>query len=454
MNFLFDVNGKLRNYDELKKHLEKTINSYFCEAFRAFCATNDNSPNIEQLLDMSVLCLLLIPNGSLYGAREDHLKFYDVLVNQIKAVLNVNKVQLFMTHNNDLDFICSSDGNNVECDSLYEKYLRRIVSKKDIKTIGDTYYLSENGNGINAIKIANNHTDDKYDFCENDNNYETAWYLVFNVDTKMETDIEIHKLLANARNLLVMRERLLLRFKKDYDNNLYAEFSELRKKVKKLTDDKAGGHTPFVELSEDFDYLYKISKAESNEDKEKIANYMKLITDLLISKLYVCHINEESYPKQIETRKNDIQYNCLKNYKDIILCANNLVLRKSNSITVQPQISFEGVDWDVDFAFMKKSTFIWISIFYALIMNALRHGWTEQFDDKDYHRYVEIEVKVENECLVISNAYVPHKNADKKEGITLETVKAFFSHYGFDFDVDESNAEKYIAKIPLKKTEK
>lgn len=455
---LFDKYGQLRNQNKLKEALETTLRAYFCEAFQQFSNITNNSLGAQQILDMSILHLLLLPNSSLSGARKEHLRFYDTLLKQIRTVLHVSKVQLFMTHKKTIDFICSSDGNNMDCDKEYEKCLQEIVDDSSI-SIGETYYINQSNSRLNTIKVANNSH-------SNDNIPQTAWYLVFEV----QSDLNIQKLLKNARNLLVMREMLLLRFKKDYDNNLYAEFSELRKKVKKLTDDKAGGHTPFAEISAEFDYLYNLSiklpnltnnsvveksntqsftPIQSNaEGKEKIANSMKLITDLLISKLYVCHINEDSYPKQIETRKSDMQYNVLNNYKNIMLCAKSLVLRKDNSLTFRPEITFE-VDWTKDFEFMKKSAFIWIAIYYALIMNALRHGKAESLENDRFSQSVRINVSTDETHLVISNKYIRPENSAQKSGITLETVTAFLSHYGFTLQIDENDT--YTVKMPLEK---
>lgn len=438
---LFEENRMLRYKEDLLQVLKKTVKAYFCEGFRAFAQINNNSPDTEQLLNMSILYLLLLPNSSLSGQRKEHLKFYDTLLRQIQLVLRVRKVQLFITHTKTIDFICSSDGNNVDGDTKYEEYLQQIVFSSS-KSIGETYYINQKNPCLNAIKIVN------YSFGENNKteteDAPTAWYLVFEVKPGLST----HELLTNARNLLVMRENLLLRLKKDYDNNLYAEFSDLRKKVKKLTDDKAGGHTPFADLSAEFDYLYGLSKASCESSNEQIANSMKFITDLLISKLYVCNINEKSYPKQIETRKTEMQYNCLKNYKNIMQCASNLVLREDNSLTIRPEISFDNVDWSAEFEFMRKSTFIWISIYYALIMNALRHGQTEAASEGNkFSPRVKIEVSTDENYLIISNKYVPQNCRNKKEGITLETVKAFFSHYNFRFEIDKST--NYTVKMPL-----
>lgn len=450
LNILFNNKGTIRSEEKFLDVIEITLQSYFCEAFRMFSEINNSLKN-EQLLKMSILYLLLLPNGSISGTREEHLKFYDILSKQIKSVLKASKVQLFMAHDKNIDFICSSDGNNMDCDMKYEEFLQEICLNHTSVSVGETYYTSKKNKTLNAIRIANNSLDEKCDFTSDENEVKTAWYLVFEFDANLLDEDR----LRCTRNLLVMREKLLLRLKKDYDNNLYAEFLELRKKVQKLTDDKAGGHTPFAELSEDFDYLYDLSNncSSCDDNKEKVANNMKLITDLLISKLYVCHINEESYPKQIETRKRDIQYNCLNNYKNILQCASNLVLRRDGSLTIKPNISFDGVDWEREFTFMKKSTFIWISIFYALIMNSLRHGTAYEIIDNSFSYVVNIEVKTKDNYLVISNDYCPHKQNDKKDGITLETVKAFFEHYGFEFKIDESVDEKYIVKMPLEKRE-
>ena len=194
LTILFNCNGELRNQKELIKSLEITINAYFCEAFRTFSEINNDSLGIQQLLDMSILYLLLLPNSSLSGERKEHLKFYDTLLKQIKSVLQVNKVQLFMTHNETIDFICSSDENNIDCDTKYEECLQKIIHNS-VDSIGETYYLYQNKSCLNAIKIDNNSFSDK-------NKTQTAWYLVFEV----EKNSSIRKLLTNARNLLVMRE--------------------------------------------------------------------------------------------------------------------------------------------------------------------------------------------------------------------------------------------------------
>lgn len=135
-------------------------------------------------------------------------------------------------------------------------------------------------------------------------------------------------------------------------------------------------------------------------------------------------------------------------------CANELVLRRDNSLTIKPVICFNGVDWEnAEFSFMKKATFIWISIFYAFVMNALRHGFLETVDEDNSSRYVNIEIKIEGQYLTITNKYIPHTSSSQRDGITLETVKAFLVHYGFEIVIPEQRDPEgyYIVKIPLKK---
>lgn len=451
LKILFNRTGELRCESTFNKILTKTVNAYFCEAFRKFSEVNDNFLETEQLLKMSVLYLLLIPNSSINGAREEHLMFYEILLKQIKSVLKAKKVQLFMTHNKVIDFICSSEGAKDQSNLDYEKFLQVIINNSSHPSIGETYYSSNLDPCLNVIKIDNNSLDDDCGLHNYDEVSGTAWYLVFEVDK----DLPKENLLINARNLLVMRESLLLRFKKDYDNNLYAEFSELRKKVKKLTDDKAGGHTPFAELSEEFDYLYELAKKDCDCTNKLIANNMKLITDLLISKLYVCHINDEGYPKQIESRHNDMQYNLLDNYKHILLRTKDLELRKEDSSIIVPQISFHGVDWKKEFCFMKKSEFIWIAVFYALIMNSLRHGIANPLNDNGYFRQVKITVETDGNYIIVSNEYVEPSELDRKDGITFETICAFFEHYNFKLiKIENLEEKKYIVKIPLSRHKK
>lgn len=448
VRILFDMVGKVRYGSELKKELKETIQAYFCEAFREFSrvnANNEESDTVNQLLDMSILYLLLMPNSSLFGERKEHLKFYKLLINQIKEVLRVNRVQLFMCREDTFDFIGSSESKDNESDPEYESFIQSTnTHDKELTVIGETYYYSR-AKCIAAIKIVNN-TINNSDLNELSNKKKTSWYLVFNV--KSTSNIE--SLLINARNLLVMREALLMRLCKDYDNNLYEEFSELRKKVRKLTDDKAGGHTPFAELSQDFDYLYGQSFLQNSIHNTEIANQMKLVTDLLISKLYVCHINEDHYPEQIEDRFDELQYCRLSDYKDIMAHSCNLVLRRENSVEIRPKISFEKVDWNKSFSFMKKSVFIWISMFYSLIMNSLRHGKTESETGSINNHYVDIKISTDDNYLVVSNSYFPDAEIDKKNGITLETIKAFFNHFGFSFREDRKG-EDFLAKIPLER---
>lgn len=445
VRILFSKKGELRYNSILRARLKETIQAYFCEAFREFSKVdveNETIDTVAQLLDMSIMYLLLLPNSSLFGERKEHLKFYNILMNQMKKVLRVNMIQLFMCREDTIDFICSSDNNNNEMKPDYFSFINCCKTQEDnLIVVGETYYYNQ-AKGIAAIKIVNN-TVVKHDSYELSNIKKTSWFIVFDVQPMAS----IKRLLKNARNLLVMREALLMRFKKDYDNNLYEEFSDLRKKVRKLTDDKAGGHTPFAELSQDFDYLYAQSLVKKNDSDITIANQMKLITDLLISKLYVGHINEDRYPEQIEDRYDDLQYCTLSDYKSIIEHSKNLILRRENSIEIKPEIAFR-VDWNKSFTFMKKSAFIWISIFYSLIMNALRHGLAEDKNKNIY--YVSIDVSTDNKYLIIRNKYNFNAKSDKKNGITLETIKAFLAHYGFCFSENRYGGE-FFAKIPLER---
>jgi hypothetical protein len=83
-------------------------------------------------------------------------------------------------------------------------------------------------------------------------------------------------------------------------------------------------------------------------------------------------------------------------------------------------------------------------------MNSLRHGKTESETGSINNHYVDIKISTDDNYLVVSNSYFPDAEIDKKNGITLETIKAFFNHFGFSFREDRKG-EDFLAKIPLER---
>ncbi len=462
LRILFNDDGTPREIDgAVKESLRKTLNMYFCEAFRMFYMGNTdaiedfNSIAFQTIYNMAVLSLLLIPNRSLSGEKEEHLRFYMMLLERIKTVLNANELLFFMSNGEAIDFIGANRKVSHLIEERYQTFISQIPSDGendfDGISIGNTYFSSSDG--MRCIKIVNT---------SNDNNREASgrlpqrtWYLAFS--TSKEDKIET--LLSTARNLLVMRDALYMRFKKDYDNNLYEEFADLRNKVIKLTDDKAGGHTPFAELSREFDCLAKmlINTSPSSGEREYISNQLKLVSELLISKLYVCHINEDSYPAQIEERIDDTLLYWLDDYKDILYTAQHLVLHYENNIDIVPLIK-----WDIKpglrLELMNKTKFIWFSFIFALVLNAMRHGWAKSIDGIVGRKQVEITIRTDEEgqYLIIENYCLKKENGDK--GITLESIKGYMNHFKYPFTsgkISNGNGDsvedvyRFTAKVPL-----
>ena len=425
--------------------LIKILKQYFCQSYVTLSEVEGNNPiiNPNRIREMALLDLLLIPDGSLAENRKEQKKYYPVLLEQIRLILEAKKVQLFMRAGDVNHYITSNAHENGE-DEKYLKYINNLeehISEKIIRAIGETYYRADGNseNKIHAICIG-------------------KWFLVFefrNQENKSDN-------LLRVRDVLVMRQALLSRFSKDFENNLFIEYISLQEKIRHLTKETAGSHTPYPEIRADVYALDKVLKDhEITPDVRKgVAGQMKQLTDSLISKLFVCHIDDNRFPEDVRAWLNDRpDVTMLQDMKEILICAHEELVRiDKNSYRHYANINFNGLDeveWMIRYVGVQKHRYIWYCIVYATFMNALRHGKFDDDPSDPKRRTVKIDVGVSDDekYLIVSNDCKAPMNRHN-EGIGIKAIQAYFTfcgYEGFISDRDPNNKMKHIVKIPLTK---
>jgi hypothetical protein len=333
------------------------------------------------------------------------------------------------------------------------KHIEMVSSNLIMYNIGNTYYYNGN-NCIRTIKFEQNKSR-----MQKRNNRDIKWYLTFEVKGKaVEPNL---KELTKVRNLLALRSTILERLKKDFDNNHSPDYVELKDKVIKLSNEKTGSHTPFIELSNAFLSIKKkidninienFKLISINEEKNFLASQMKLITDSLISKWYAYSITQ-ILPEQISPKKDQTDVHKLLDFKNVLMLAESLevVIPKGE---IHPRINW-CINWDKYITVPDKCDFIWCSAFFALILNALRHGRHDD-DEKVVNISVEdIEINKKSFIIISNNKQLQKNSGKDKNGITLIALEYFFNSYGFNgFKTNENDADndtRFMVWLPTDK---
>ena len=215
-------------------------------------------------------------------------KYYKTFLEYVEKILNVDKVYLFMCLDRSVEIQLFPDDYNADIE--IKKHVQRVVASDSITpNIGHTYYYEDNK--IRTIK---------FDLDENNKKY--VWCLTFKLkEDNSESNL---KEFTKARNLLTLRNKIFERLKKDFANNHLADYIALKEKLLLLSNEKTGAHTPFKELKESFDLVYKLTKSKEDGKLDNLfTQQLKLISDSIISKIYVFNIMNKQ-PEQIDPAEN------------------------------------------------------------------------------------------------------------------------------------------------------
>lgn len=409
---------------------------------------------------LALLKLLLTPKGNLSVGNENK-GFYSYLLENISIILNAEDslgVRLYICFNKEdatgnseyqKVFIHSSNDNKKTKKSKKEEQLNGIINElfnknSEINSIDDLYYYKYiDGLRFNAIRISSKNKHDKM-------NTEISWLLTYATNNK-----EVDNHINNLRSLLAIRQPLLVHLIKDFDNNLFGKYSELLYRVGKLSNPKSGSHTSFPELMSAFkgiwnNELYKDNESfPENEETKCKANIMHLISDSTISKWYVYNI-EQKLPDLLPE-------DCRITSTSLEECTNLLLLSQYMYTSIHPGTAWANIKWIglenkkilIDHPYDHE--FLWFAAFFALVLNAVRHGKYYECGDK---YIVDVEIKLTNvdgvNYFYFSN-YMNSKIEDDNKGISLEALQYFFDSYygkGLFVHYPDYDKEKFIVRIP------
>ncbi len=464
-----NITNDLEKNQKINDYVTDILHQYYCNDYIEFNQTdvkeiNANSKITNIMAALTLSRLLLMPNGDATKTK-DSKDYYRTLLNQLSKVLEIDNdlgLQLFTVTSKTEDknsdsqivFINSSQKNINEGDILFLNSIKRIIANsEDINNIGDTYYYVKYEEfQTNFIKISkpDNTKKDSNTNCSN-----VFWCFAFQSG---KIDIELFK---RIRNFLILREALLLRLTKDFDNNLFDEYTELKYRVSKLSNQKAGSHTPFEELRTAF---FKIKNALSedkyitDENKRIYTESIKIIADSLISKWYVFSLTD-TIPKNMSLNIKP-QFDKISSYWNLLKLCDSLIIDEPQGAII-PKIKWDkSFNKSIKLQFPSKSSFIWCCAFFSIIINALRHGYNEDLDSdlNCDHITVNINVSVQkksnNSYIEITNLCKTKNQVVKQEqGITLTALQYFFDmYYGknqFSYTEDKKN-NLFIVKMPCK----
>jgi hypothetical protein len=459
----------------IREEAWNTSQFYYCAAYKDKFQRNADEKNKSDttLGDIAILSVLLIPQGGLSGRKETHRNYYRGLLKVIADILGTKKALLFFEPKDGADqtpiYISSSDANerkaDNECLSVIESIQKSIHNGDSaLACIGNTYYYKKTDNHIvHVIRIEGHRKEPKG----------VNWYIVFDPhwgkalkdECRMSDDRgkPTEDMLIRARNLLVLREQLLQCFERDFDNNLFVEYSISKEQVAKLANDKTGSHALWSDLKKEYEFVLKeipedivcSDYANENDGKKRylhvLAGCLRLMADAVISKLYVCHIDNNIYPKTIMDMVSTcaMDRKSLEFFKKDFCLAAYIVRRKHDSSDVLPNITFDSEIWNAEWDFYQRCNHIRVSFFFALIMNALVHGKCEEHDGK---MSVKIDVKL-SECqqyLLVENECMPKQVPPTDEGITLKAIASFLEYCKCNELFIKEAGGKYAVGIPLK----
>jgi len=438
---------------ERHKQVEKVNELYFLDNYKTLLCWNygreqnahsdvtDNQEKILQKADNIVNLYEHLKGNSKRNSWSEGKAYYKTLLECAKQILDVKIVYLFMRTDTLIQLFPD--------DSYAEPELIDHVNSADAN-IGNTYYYSDN-NKLRMIKF--DHYESK---TESENKTTYVWYLAFEAK-ESSNGLNLAEL-TRARNLLAMRNTILNHLKEDFENNHSPDYVQLKSKILKLSNEKIGSHTPFKELSYSFNLIFdELNDVMVNDGQESahkdLADQLKLISDSIISKMYVFSIIQK-LPEQINSDAAQREVYDLSAYRLILDQAKYLQVDKDKGI-INPIITgLEELNWSERLLVPDKSGFIWCSAFIALISNALRHG-------QDENLKVKINVTIApNEggirCIKICNEKFPNATKkDKDNSMTLSSIDYFFTSYGYNgLCYKDDDPEIFTVWLPLEAPKK
>lgn len=458
--------------------IKETLGHYYCRSYCEFSRidkkNNENQFDYHcQFVFSPMLSLYhhLSQSGDTLRNGIKETEYYTRLLNLVKEILEAEIAELFTRiPPNSTEYSLKNGGvfllfstENIQQNASQKTNLIEFVEKitesddtSSFTSIGGTLYLekSENSNRIGAIKIINTSSTDvkSQDF---------VYFIVFKWNTNLN-DMEI---ISKVRNLLSMRSMLMKRIVKDFDNHIRNEFIMLRDKVKYLSIDRSGSHSPFEELKSFFFATHKKIKSDKSngEMNELYMGCLKLIADSVISKWYV-HSIAKTFPEKFYPDTFVEKYsNC---YNDIpiiqyqkmfeMLKSNGKLVTDSGATKIASVSSSFAIDWEnCEFFSPNNCGYIWCCAFIALYYNALNHGYAEK--NKDGKEEVIVEVVQKDNFIIFKNQTKSGKEISEHNStqVTLEALKYYFdNYYGkslFDYETKEINEKEYFEiRIPLK----
>lgn len=430
----------IKNDNSKKIIIAEALNQYFCEDYRSLNEINgkisENSEFVNDMLNMAKLKFLLMPSGNISEENDNQDTFYNNLLNYIAKIVRANNsVQLFVEINKGqvYRFIDSSNPSEYEGNSDFIDALKN--KDNGIFVIANTLYY-DNINVI--IQIDNNTGNDK-----------SSWYLCYQKDKQQDT---IDDIIKTVRNLLVMREDLMLRFQKDFDNNLFQEFDDMKNKISKFTDKsaKSASHTPFEDIKELFEEIYNATKDNNIKcDFKKIySKEIMLLTDSLISKWYLFSVTKGlpqiNLSGQYSTREISFFQNLIK-LADYFVGAFDGGMSK---VDIDWGIFWDNAD-NILIDYPQGLSCLWLFTFFAAIMNAIRHGKHVTCSGEVKYK-VKVIVRFDNDYIIIQNDKLEDEENRDSNGITLIALEYFFQKYYDNEFYYEKNSNNFIVYLPIK----
>lgn len=456
---------QLSNDSSINKRVVKTLMQYYCSDYLEFNSIKANAINTDNVItkvlsSLTIAKLLLVPKGDLTGLQ-DNKSYYYTLLNHLSNVLEISSentqgVQLYIVtdNSNGLDqdikivFISSSNNNIKEGNPDFSNFIRDTFTDEKLINIGNTYYYTDKTKyelscRYNLIKITNN-----------DNNISKSrvhWCFVYTSDIE-----DNYMSLKKARNFLVLREALRMRLKKDFENNLFDEYYQLKNKVSKISNQKAGSHTPFEELRIAFSKIRDEIESKdicmiNNNQTRMITECLKMISDSLISKWYVFNITDSFPDTMPKHSKPQVDY--LLSYEKLFKVCDKFKINEQEG-TIVPNITWDlSFDKSVLLKFPNKSSFIWCCAFYSSIINAIRHGYQCNNNlNNEFKVSISVFLKQSNnkKYICVSNdCYMNENNQKQEEGITLTALKYYFdNYYGKDEFQYGQKENTFTVRIP------
>lgn len=314
-----------------------------------------------------------------------------------------------------------------------------------IKRVRDTvFYFIEEENINFIIKLNNKHNNisakDMYDF----NVYPfqkidpTFIIMYFAKNSELDEIRQIKDIFIKIRYILTFRYKLLNRLKNDFSNNLFMKNEFLKKDIRALSNDKAANHatTPFLQVC--CETALTISK-QNDCNSILAAKTLQLGAHSLISKLYARKILHE-----LKRQK----FNLVKGYKEPIpISILNSITYDRSGIEMMADVRVINECWSEKITYAQGCYHYIVYFIVALVENALKHSQQQGTSTK-----IKIEIYKEGKYLVIRNPIGLRNNNSEENGITLQTLDAYFKVVYSDKLLKEENEKYFMVKLPLYKS--